>query len=349
MPATFPNDAVRRTVFAGLVVCALLAAALGLTAGALPITTGELIATLAAPFERSGGPVGSVVWDLRMPRVLLALLVGSSLACAGAAMQGLFRNPLADPGLVGVSSGAALAAVAVIVGAAHLPALTGQWLALSIPVAAFLGGLAAAALATALASVDGETRPATLLLAGLAINAIAGAGIGLLMQVSGDAALREATFWLFGSLSKSGWTELGFAAPILIGVLVLLGREARALNTLLLGDAEAAHLGVDVDALRRRVSMLIVLAVAVCVALTGIIGFVGLVVPHLLRLVLGPDHRGLLPGAALGGAVLLLIADLAARSLLAPVELPIGVLTALVGGPFFLVLLIRQRDRIEAW
>lgn len=349
MSASFRSAAARRALFAGLISGAVVSAMLGLITGALPITMTELLSALMTPFDRADGPVASVIWDLRIPRVLLALLVGSSLACAGAAMQGLFRNPLADPGLVGVSSGAALAAVATIVGAAHLTMLPPQWLALAVPLAAFVGGMTAAALATGLASVEGETRPATLLLAGLAINAIAGAGIGVLMQISGDAALREVSFWLFGSLSKSGWTELGLAAPVLILVLILLGREARALNALLLGDAEAMHLGVDVAALRRRVSMLIVLAVAICVALTGIIGFVGLVVPHLLRLVLGPDHRSLLPGSALGGAVLLSFADLAARTSLAPAELPIGILTALVGGPFFLGLLLRHRNRIEAW
>lgn len=336
-----------RLSFAVLGTCALISAYLGLSTGAIEIPLPELLTILSSPSGHSG-TFSSVVWDLRLPRVVLALLVGASMACAGAAMQGLFRNPLADPGLVGVASGAALAAVCAIVLARNFT-LPPQWLSFLTPLASFVGGLAAAWLAARLASIEGQTRTATLLLAGLAINAIAGAGIGLLTQIAGDTALREVTFWLFGSLAKSGWTELAVAGPILLLVLVLLPQEARALDALLLGEAEAQHLGIDVEALKRRVTTLIVLAVAVSVALAGVIGFIGLIVPHLLRLVLGPDHRGLLPGAALGGAALLGFADLAARTWLAPAELPVGILTALIGGPFFLGLLLHLRGRVEAW
>lgn len=352
MPRFEPRAYARRPwIFAALAAGVALASALGLSSGAIPIPWAELLNIL-----RFAGPTDSVnatvVLDLRLPRLLIGLLVGAALACAGTAMQGLFRNPLADPGLVGVASGAALAAVAAIVFAqqlrlsvSELPRLT-AWLT---PIASFIGGLAAATLATRLANQDGYTRTATLLLAGLAINAIAGAGIGLLTQLAGDTALREAIFWLFGSLAKSGWTELAIGGPILLFALLWLPRESRALNALLLGEAEAGHLGVDVERLKRRVSGLIVLAVAASVALAGVIGFVGLIVPHLLRLVLGPDHRALLPASALGGACLLAFADLAARSWLAPAELPVGILTALVGGPFFLALLLRFKNRVEAW
>lgn len=336
-----------RLSFIVLALCAVAAAFLGLSTGAIDIAPRELLAVLVSPSDHPG-TAASVIWDLRLPRVLLALLVGASLACAGAAMQGLFRNPLADPGLVGVASGAALAAVTAIVFARSFT-LQSAWMPFVTPLASFVGGIIAAWLATKLASIEGQTRTATLLLAGLAINAIAGAGIGLLTQIAGDTALREVTFWLFGSLAKSGWTELAVAGPILLIVLLLLPRDARALDALLLGEAEAQHLGVDVEALKRRVTILIVLAVAVSVALAGVIGFVGLIVPHLLRLVLGPDHRGLLPAAALGGAALLGFADLAARSWLAPAELPVGILTALIGGPFFLGLLMKLRGRLEAW
>lgn len=342
------NARSRLWLFAGLCALALTAAVLGLFSGEIELGIPDLLASLGLRPPDGHLTEISVLRDLRLPRVLLALLVGAALACAGAAMQGLFRNPLADPGLVGVASGAALAAVATIVGSRSL-ALPDAWLPFATPLAAFLGGLLAAGLAARLASHEGYTRTATLLLAGLAINAIAGAGIGLLTQIAGDAALREAMFWLFGSLAKSGWTELLVAAPLLALVLVMLPREARALNALLLGESEAAHLGVDVEALKRRVTLLIVLAVAVCVALAGVIGFVGLVVPHLLRLVLGPDHRALLPAAAIGGAALLAFADLAARTWMAPAELPVGILTALIGGPFFLGLLIQMRGKVEAW
>lgn len=334
--------------FGCLTALAFAAAMLGLTTGAIHIPIADIFGAIGLGSDASDPTTTAVVRDLRLPRVLLALLVGASLACAGAAMQGLFRNPLADPGLVGVASGAALAAVATIIGGRLLDLPPG-WTPFATPVASFFGGLVAAALAERLANASGHTRSATLLLAGLAINAIAGAGIGLLTQLAGDAALREAMFWLFGSLSKSGWTELTVASPLLIAVLLLLPRDARALNALLLGEAEALHLGIDVNALKRRLTLLVVIAVATCVALTGVIGFVGLIVPHLIRLALGPDHRLLIPASAIGGAALLAFADLGSRNLMAPAELPVGILTALIGGPFFLALLIGLRGRLEAW
>ncbi|MCC2657339.1 MAG: iron transporter permease [Panacagrimonas sp.] len=334
-------------VYLALGSLAIGAGLLGLSSGAIDLSFRELLVAVGLQ-GTSDATAQAVVIDLRLPRIALAFLVGATLACSGTAMQGLFRNPLADPGLVGVSSGAALAAVAMIVSAPHLH-LPASWMPFATPLASFAGGLAAALLAGRLAASDGYTRSATLLLAGLAINSIAGAGIGLLTQIAGDSALREAMFWLFGSLSKSGWDELAVAAPILIGTLLLIPRDARALNALLLGESEAMHLGVNVERLKRRLILLIVLSVAACVALTGVIGFVGLVVPHLLRLLLGPDHVRLLPASALGGAALLALADWAARTIVAPAELPIGILTALIGGPFFLLLLIQMRGRVETW
>lgn len=348
----YSSAAARRNTFAIYLVLAVLAIGaglLGLANGAVDLTLHDVVLALGLQTSSASDPTArAVVVDLRLPRIALAFLVGATLACAGTAMQGLFRNPLADPGLVGVASGAALAAVAMIVTAQHLH-LPPPWVPFATPVAAFAGGLAAALLASRMASSGGYTRSATLLLAGLAINSIAGAGIGLLTQVAGDSALREAMFWLFGSLSKSGWDELAVAAPILIAMLLLMPRDARALNALLLGETEAMHLGVDVERLKRRVILLIVLSVATCVALAGVIGFVGLVVPHLLRLLLGPDHVRLIPASALGGAALLALADWAARTIVSPAELPIGILTALIGGPFFLALLIRLRGRVEIW
>ena len=346
------SAAARRNALAVYLAVGLLAvgaAVLGLLSGTVELGVGDVLVALG--LDHSGtldATTRAVILDLRLPRIALALLVGATLASSGTAMQGLFRNPLADPGLVGVSSGAALAAVATIVAAPYVhlsPGLT----PFATPMAAFAGGMTAAALARRLAASDGYTQSATLLLAGLAINAIAGAGIGLLTQVAGDAALREAMFWLFGSLSKSGWNEISVDGPVLIGALILIPRDARALNALLLGESEAMHLGVDVERLKRRLILLIVLSVAASVALTGVIGFVGLVVPHLLRLVLGPDHVRLLPASALGGAALLALADWGARTIVSPAELPIGILTALIGGPFFLGLLIRLRGRVEAW
>jgi iron complex transport system permease protein len=329
------------------VVC--IAAVLGLAIGPLDIAPLKVLAALGVP---TGAPLESfevaTIRDLRLPRVVLAVLVGAALAQAGAAMQGLFRNPLAEPGLAGVSSGAALAAVAVIVlgeRSGLFGLVPSAWV---LPLAAFAGGALAAWLVARLAQVEGSTRVATMLLAGLAVNAIAAAGIGFFSQMASDLALRTLTFWMFGSLGKADWTQIGIAAPLLLATLALQARDARALDALLLGEPEAGHLGVDVEALKRRTGFLIVLAVATCVALAGAIGFVGLLVPHVVRLWAGPEHRLLLPASALLGAALLCIADTVARVILAPLELPIGILTALIGGPFFLALLLRYRDRTEA-
>jgi iron complex transport system permease protein len=316
-----------------------------------PLVLSLLIGSLLVAATLGLSPVlsrfeSTAVLDLRLPRVVLALLVGASLAQAGAAMQGLFRNPLADPGLVGVASGAALAAaLTILLGRAVAP-----WAqALITPVAAFVGGLVVAIAASRVARSDGYTRVTTLLLAGLAANALAAAGIGFIVSVADPGALRSISFWMFGSLAKAGWREIAVGAPLMIGVLLWLPRHARALNALLLGEAEARHLGVDVEKLKRRLLAAIVLAVSCCVALSGLIGFVGLLAPHWVRLWSGPDHRLLLPASAIGGAALLTFADLASRLAFAPQELPVGILTAALGAPFFLYLLLRHRDRVEAW
>lgn len=327
-----------------LALLTVLLAAIALWVGPSNLGPARIAASLGigaaaplAPYE------WAVLTDIRLPRVLLGLLVGAALAQAGAAMQGLFRNPLAEPGVVGVSGGAALAAVcSLVIGLpSALPLPTG----LLLPAAAFLGGWLATLSVMSLARVDGSLRMATLLLAGMAINALTSAGIGFLAHTADATALRTLTFWLFGSLGRASWPELAWTAPLLCLPLLWLPRRARALNALLLGEAEAQHLGVSVERLKREIALLSVLAVATSVAATGVIAFVGLIVPHLLRLRHGPDHRLLLPGAALGGACLLTAADLLARILMAPAELPIGVLTALLGGPFFLWLLARGQDR----
>ncbi len=331
-------------LFWGLAIAVLVASALALTSGALPIAGMTVLNWLGLPVGASPLPFeATTLLHLRLPRLLLALSVGGALATAGAAMQGLVRNPLADPGLIGLSSGAALAASAVMVLGYTWdldPSLANRWL---LPAAAFGGAAVATVLVLKLAQHDGHTRVATLLLAGLAINAVAGAGIGFLAHVADDQALRSVTFWMFGSLARAGWPELAVALPLLLVPILLLPREASALNALLLGEAEAMHLGVDVEHLKRRVMALVILAVGGSVAVAGIIGFVGLIVPHLLRLHLGPDHRRLLPASALAGALLLTLGDTLSRALLAPRELPIGILTALIGGPFFLALLLRYR------
>ncbi len=315
--------------------------------GAVAIAPLEVVAILLA---RVGIELGvdvtprqeAVLLAIRLPRVLLGVLVGAALAVAGAAMQGLFRNPLADPGLLGVSSGAALAAVTVIVVGGPLVASLGVWV---LPAAAFIGSLLATLVVYALATAGGRTAVATMLLAGIAINALAGSGTGLFVFMADDAQLRDITFWSLGSLGGATWRTLSAAAPFMLAAIFLLPQFARALNAFLLGEAEARHLGVNVETVKLAIVFVTACAVGAAVSVSGIIGFIGLVVPHLIRLVIGPDHRILLPGTVLLGASLLLLADLLARTVVAPAELPIGIVTSLVGGPFFLWLLLRFRRR----
>jgi iron complex transport system permease protein len=328
-----------------LLVAAMLA---GLLFGPARVSPAGLLAVLAdllglAPLPAEHARDAAILGVIRAPRVLLAALVGAGLGTAGAAMQGLFRNPLADPGLIGVSAGAALAAVAAIVfgggvfGAAA--GLLGLWL---LPCAAFVGGLGATLLMARLGSVGGVTSVATLLLAGVAVNALAGALMGVLIFMADDRQVRDITFWTLGSLAGARWAHLPVVL-LLVGVpAALLCLLARPLNALLLGEAEAFHLGTRVEAVKRAAVVLAAITVAAGVGFTGLIGFVGLVVPHLVRLGFGSDHRLVLPGAALLGATLLVLADLIARSVAAPAELPVGVVTALLGAPFFLWLLRRR-------
>lgn len=279
-----------------------------------------------------------VVRDLRLPRILMAALVGAALASTGAALQGLFRNPLADPGLIGISAGAALGAVAVIVlgGGALGPQ--------AIPLAAFTGALLTTALMWRIAARGGETRVALLLLAGIAIGAIAMALTGVLTFLADDNQLRTLTFWAMGSLAHTRWSDVALAAPWLLAGIGLMPLLARPLNGLMLGEQAAWHLGYAVPRAKRAVIALSAVSVGAAVAAAGQISFIGLVAPHLLRLLLGVDHRWLIPGAATLGAILTVFADTLARTLVAPAELPIGLVMALLGGPFFLALLLRRNS-----
>lgn len=338
----------QRWTLAALLAFMLSVTLLSIAIGPVTIPPSEVLRVMAASL---GLPVGevqpqhvAVIETIRLPRTLLGLLVGAALAVAGASMQGLFRNPLADPGLIGVSAGSALAAVSIIVlGGQGLTFLTTALGAFTLPLAAFGGGLITTLAVYRLASRDGQTSVTTLLLAGIAINALCGAGTGLLTYLADDQQLRNLTFWSLGSLGGATWSQVGSLALLVTLPLFALPLLARTLNALLLGEAEAGHLGISVQRMQRLIVALAALAVGAAVAVSGLIGFIGLVVPHLLRLALGPDHRILLPGAALLGGSLLLLADLLARTLVTPAELPIGILTALLGGPFFLVLLMRQR------
>lgn len=333
----------RGLVLGGLALLLLASAVIGMASGAMHLGAGDVVGALARWL--AGRPAqgdDQVVLMLRLPRVLMASLVGAALACSGATMQGLFRNPLVEPGLIGISAGSALGAIGMIVlGSGLLATAPGVLGSFGIAFAAFAGGL----LATVLVYLFGRRRPgvATLLLAGVAINAIAMAGVGLLTYLANEHQLRDLSFWTLGSLGGTDWIRLAAVAPLMLLPILLLPRDARALNALLLGEREASLLGFQPERLRRRLIALVALATSAAVAMCGVIGFVGLLVPHVLRMAWGPDHRLLLPASALAGATLLIGADAVARVVVAPAELPIGVITALLGGPFFLWLLLRLR------
>lgn len=287
-----------------------------------------------------------VMMVIRLPRVVLGLLIGSSLAVSGAAIQGLFRNPLADPGLIGISSGSALcAALVIVLGNTFLRPIIDLFGGYALPIAAFCGGFATTILIYRLATVGGKTDISTMLLAGIAINAIAGAVIGMMTFLATDDQLRDITFWSLGSLGRANWKTIAVVWPFMLGALLFIPFLSRSLNALLLGESEAGHLGINVEQVKTLIILVVAGAVGSGVAISGVIGFLGLVVPHLIRLAIGPDHRYVLPGSALLGAILLVGTDLIARTIAVPTEVPIGIVTALVGGPFFLWLLLRGRKR----
>lgn len=274
----------------------------------------------------------TIVVIVRLPRIMLAAVVGFGLAAAGTVMQGFFRNPLADPAIIGVSSGAAVGAVLAISAPMLLP--------FGLRPAAFVGGIAAAALVYTIATEDGRTPVATLLLAGIAIQTFLGAVISYLLLHSGES-MREVVYWLMGHLHASSWSDVAFAGSVTALLFVGLAFYARDLNILLLGEEEAQHLGVPAERVKTILLGLSSAVTAAAVAVSGVIGFVGLIVPHMLRLVVGPDHRILLPTAALGGATFLVAADTIAR--IGAAEAPVGIITAAVGAPFFLYLLMRRK------
>ena len=334
-------------VIIGLLIVLVLAAAIALTVGAAGIPFARLPAALGISTDLSHPMTARdqlVLWSIRIPRIAAAAMVGGLLATSGAIMQGLFRNPLADPALVGVSSGGAFAAAAAIVFTDSRFGESVRFLQNELlPLSAFVGSLATTIILYSIASRGGRTSIAVFLLAGLAIAAIANAGIGLLVFVADDRQLRDITFWLLGSLSGATWPKAATLAPVLAVVLTACLSIARGLDVLVLGEAEAFHSGINVERLKQISIVLVSAMTGVAVSVCGVVGFVGIVVPHLLRLVIGPAHRLLLPASALLGAILMTGADMLARTIVAPAEMPIGILTAAVGAPFFLATLLRQR------
>lgn len=283
-------------------------------------------------------PLRQIWLTIRLPRVLLALVIGGSLALAGCVMQGLFRNPLADPGLLGISSGAACAVALWVVLSFSLPAL----LMLYAPMLAAFAGALAATLVIFLLSQQQASSLSRLLLVGIAINALCGAVVGVMSWVSNDAQLRQLSLWGMGSLGSAQWSTLLAATSLMIPAVMVIWRLAGALNLLQLGDEEAHYLGIDVRAVQRMLLLCSALLVASAVAVSGVIGFIGLVVPHVMRMWLGADHRAVIPGSVLAGAFLLLIADTLARTVVTPAEMPVGLLTSLLGAPWFLWLIFRR-------
>jgi iron complex transport system permease protein len=338
-----------RTLMTAGLVLLLLTLMVVSARGAYAISPLQLMGILgeALTGDASRSPAHLVFMNIRLPRLVLGMAAGAGLGMAGALMQGLFRNPLADPGLIGVSSGAALAAAAtMVVGGLWFPKLPRQLGSWTLVLMAFAGGLCVTLLVYALARSEGLTRVGTMLLAGIAMNALAGAGLGLMSFLATDEQLRNIQFWLLGSLGGARWSAVAMVSAVAAGAIGLGLTLARPLNAIALGEAQAALLGVDVEWVKRRVVVVTALAVGAVTATTGIIGFIGLVAPHCVRLLAGPDHRMVLPGSALLGAALVLAADAAARTVLQPAELPLGVLTAFVGVPFFLLLLRRFKGVI---
>lgn len=349
--ATFhlPGDrstAARRVTLA-LALLLALTCLLSLSQGASGVHLGDALRGLVG-----GTPLSErdrlILWEIRLPRMLTGVLVGASLAVGGAVMQGLFRNPLADPGLVGVGAGAGLGAVLAIVLGGMAPAWVAAWIGWNlVPLAAFLGGWLSTIVLYRVSTRAGRTSVATMLLGGIALGALAGALTGILVYIADDRQLRDLTFWGLGSLGGASWAKIATAGPVMLLALLAAPVLARGLNGLALGEAAAHHIGLPVQRIKSLAILTVAAATGAAVAVSGGIGFIGIVVPHLLRLATGPDHRYLLVNAGLLGASLLLGADLIARSVIAPAELPIGIITAILGAPVFLWILLRRRGLVD--
>ena len=335
------------TILALLVTASIFVAS-GL--GAVKITIAEILNILLTKLGISNGQSQheAVFWVIRLPRVLLSAFVGAGLAISGTAMQGIFRNPLADPSIIGISSGAAsTASVFIVVLSAILPQWYTMWGVSLLSIASFIGAAITAWLIFTISHTKRGADLATMLLAGIAINALGGAITGVMTFLADDVQLRSLTFWTLGSLGGATWQSAGIVAAITTVCLIFLIPVSKGLNAMALGESEALHIGINVQSLKVRVIILTTLAVSATVAFCGIIGFIGLAVPHILRISFSSDNRFLLPASALGGALLLIWADTLSRTIAQPAEVPIGVITALTGAPVFLYLLIQQKRKAK--
>ncbi|EGR0299681.1 iron ABC transporter permease [Vibrio parahaemolyticus] len=318
-----------------------------ITVGPMNINFTDSLRGLVGAHSELAPHIQLVINEIRLPRTILCMFIGAILAICGVVMQGLFRNPLAEPGIIGVSAGAALGGAFAIVVFAEFSQNHPQLMNLAaLPLFAFLGGALTTVLVYWLGTNKFGTSVTIMLLAGVAISALSGAAIGFLNFSADDQMLRDLTLWSMGSLAGANWAGIGLASVTLVVLLFWFHKKAMSLNALLLGESEARHLGVPVQKLKRQLILLSAVGVGVTVSICGAIGFIGLVIPHLGRMLSGPDHRTLLPISALLGALLLTCADMIARVLLAPAELPVGIVTALIGAPFFIYLLFQQRGKI---
>ncbi|PWJ44308.1 FecCD family ABC transporter permease [Sediminitomix flava] len=346
------SDALKNiNVVVGLGGLLVISVCISLTIGAVEISISEVVAILLEKIS-AGIIEGNfedrqaiVLFNLRMPRVLLGGLVGMSLAVSGASMQGLFRNPLVEPGLVGVSSGAALFAILIMVFKLYLPfEFIDKLGTYMLPFGAFLGGMLVTFAVYRLAKMNNGTQVSILILAGVAINALIGAIIGLVVYSADDTQLRSFTFWSMGDLSGARWSDFYLAGPIMFVSSLYILKYAKDLDAMALGESEARYLGVDVERVKLIVVCLVALSVGAAVALSGIIGFIGLVVPHMVRTIFGASHKTVLTGSMLGGAALLILSDTVSRVIVSPSELPIGIVTSLLGAPFFIYLLRKAKN-----
>ena len=342
----------RIIVYTVLILGLVLASGFSMGMGAVKIPFLDVLVVLAHKIGLLKGHAVSEQFEavlniVRIPRVLLGVIVGAALGISGTAIQGIFRNPLAEPGLIGISAGASLMAVIIIVLEVSiltsLSNLLGYYL---LAFGAFVGAGFAALLVYQISKSDGRSKVATMLLAGIAINALAGALTGLLTYIADDQQLRNITFWMLGSLAGATWETVLAVLPFILIPVILLPRMGKALNAFALGEIQAGQLGLKVSVIKRNVVILATMAVGASVAVSGIIGFIGLLVPHIIRLVLGVDNRHVLPASAIFGSLMLTLADMICRTVVAPIELPIGVITALLGTPVFLYILIKDKRKL---
>lgn len=331
------------TFVTALMVTLGVTAIFSVTVGPMNISTSD---TLSSLFQLGNlAPhIDVVIREIRLPRTLLCMLIGAILALCGVVMQGLFRNPLAEPGIIGVSAGAALGGAIAIVLLSPLTMLSASMMNLAVlPVASFVGGALATGLVYKMGSNQFGTSVTIMLLAGVAISAISGAAIGYLNFLADDQTLRDLSLWSMGSLAAANWSSITLAAVTLALLYGYFSTKAMPLNALLLGESEARHLGIEVQKLKRALIVFSAIGVGITVSICGAIGFIGLVIPHLGRMLAGPDHRKLIPISALLGALLLTLADMIARVAVTPAELPVGIVTAAIGAPFFIYLLFKQK------